>query len=52
VLRDHQPNFGLRLLGAWELYGMDGSTVRVPDTPENRETFGGQAGTKVGLSNG
>jgi hypothetical protein len=24
------------------LYGMDGSTVRVPDTPENRETFGGQ----------
>jgi hypothetical protein len=24
------------------LYGIDGSTVRVPDTPENRETFGGQ----------
>lgn len=24
------------------LYGMDGSTVRVPDTPENREAFGGQ----------
>jgi hypothetical protein len=23
------------------LYGMDGSTVRVPDTPENREAFGG-----------
>jgi hypothetical protein len=25
---------------------MDGSTVRVPDTPENRETFGGQSGRK------
>jgi hypothetical protein len=24
------------------LYGIDGSTVRIPDTPENRETFGGQ----------
>lgn len=24
------------------LYGMDGSTVRMPDTPENREIFGGQ----------
>jgi Insertion element 4 transposase N-terminal/Transposase DDE domain len=24
------------------LYGMDGSTIRVPDTPENREAFGGQ----------
>jgi Insertion element 4 transposase N-terminal/Transposase DDE domain len=24
------------------LYGIDGSTVRVPDTPENREVFGGQ----------
>lgn len=24
------------------LYGIDGSTVRVPDTPENREEFGGQ----------
>ena len=24
------------------VYGMDGSTVRVPDTPENREVFGGQ----------
>jgi hypothetical protein len=24
------------------LYGMDGSTVRLPDTPENREIFGGQ----------
>ena len=23
------------------LYGMDGSTVRVPDTPENRKEFGG-----------
>lgn len=23
------------------LYGIDGSTVRVPDTPENREAFGG-----------
>jgi hypothetical protein len=29
-----------------KLYGMDGSTVRVPDTPENRETFGGQSGRK------
>ena len=30
---------------AWRglrLYGVDGSTVRVPDTPENREDFGGQ----------
>jgi hypothetical protein len=27
-----------------KLYGMDGSTVRVPDTSENRETFGGQSG--------
>ena len=26
------------------LYGMDGSTVRVPDTAENREQFGGQRG--------
>ena len=25
-----------------KLYGMDGSTLRVPDTPENREAFGGQ----------
>ena len=23
------------------LYGIDGSTIRVPDTPENREVFGG-----------
>jgi hypothetical protein len=29
-----------------KLYGMDGSTIRVPDTPENRETFGGQSGRK------
>jgi len=28
------------------LYGMDGSCVRVPDTPENREHFGGQSGRK------
>jgi hypothetical protein len=27
-----------------KLYGMDGTTVRVPDTPENREAFGGQSG--------
>ena len=27
-----------------KLYGMDGSTVRVADTPENREAFGGQSG--------
>lgn len=26
------------------LYGMDGSTVRVPDSAENREVFGGQSG--------
>ena len=26
------------------LFGMDGSTVRVPDSPENRATFGGQSG--------
>jgi len=26
------------------LYGMDGSSLRVPDTPENREHFGGQSG--------
>jgi Insertion element 4 transposase N-terminal/Transposase DDE domain len=24
------------------LYGVDGTTLRVPDSPENRETFGGQ----------
>ncbi len=24
------------------LYGMDGTTLRVPDSPENREAFGGQ----------
>lgn len=28
------------------LYGMDGSCVRVPDTPENRAHFGGQSGRK------
>jgi hypothetical protein len=27
-----------------KLYGIDGSTVRVADTPENREAFGGQSG--------
>jgi hypothetical protein len=27
-----------------KLYGIDGSTVRVPDTPENRAAFGGQSG--------
>lgn len=26
------------------LYGMDGTTMRVPDSPENREAFGGQRG--------
>jgi hypothetical protein len=26
------------------LYGIDGSSLRVPDTPENREYFGGQSG--------
>jgi hypothetical protein len=29
-----------------KLYGIDGSTVRIPDTPENREAFGGQCGRK------
>jgi hypothetical protein len=28
------------------LYGIDGSSLRVPDTPENREYFGGQSGRK------
>lgn len=28
------------------LYGIDGSSLRVPDTSENREHFGGQAGRK------
>jgi hypothetical protein len=33
------------------LYGVDGSTVRVPDSPENRAHFGGQsAGGKRGQS--
>lgn len=32
------------------LYGMDGSTLRVPDTPENRAHFGGQAGRKSSIS--
>lgn len=27
-----------------DLFGIDGTTVRVPDTPENREMFGGQSG--------
>lgn len=26
------------------IYGMDGTTMRVPDSPENREAFGGQIG--------
>ena len=28
------------------LYGVDGTTTRVPDSPENREHFGGQRGPK------
>jgi hypothetical protein len=28
------------------LYGIDGSSLRVPDTPENRAYFGGQSGRK------
>jgi Insertion element 4 transposase N-terminal/Transposase DDE domain len=32
------------------VYGMDGSTVRVPDTPENREAFGGQRGRDGSVS--
>lgn len=34
---------------AWRglaLYGVDGTTVRVPDSPENREHFGGQTGPR------
>jgi hypothetical protein len=31
------------------LYGVDGSTLRVPDSPENREAFGGQ---KAGAGRG
>jgi len=33
------------------LYGADGSTIRVPDTPENREHFGGQTG-RAGTESG
>lgn len=32
------------------LYGIDGTTLRVPDTSENREHFGGQAGRWDGTS--
>ncbi|HWE41293.1 MAG TPA: IS4 family transposase [Gemmatimonadaceae bacterium] len=35
---------------AWKglaLYGIDGTTIRVPDTPENWAAFGGQAGNGV-----
>lgn len=32
------------------LYGIDGSTIRVPDTAENREAFGGQAGRDGSVS--
>jgi hypothetical protein len=28
------------------IFGIDGTTVRVPDSPENRITFGGQSGRK------
>lgn len=38
---------------AWRglsLFGLDGSTLRVPDSPENWKTFGGQPGN--GLRNG
>lgn len=38
---------------AWRglaLYGADGTTVRVPDSPENRAHFGGQAGRWDGTS--
>ena len=34
-----------------KLYGIDGSTVRVPDTPENRKAFGGQSG-RAGTESG
>jgi len=29
------------------VYGVDGSSVRIPDSPENRATFGGQTGRKA-----
>jgi hypothetical protein len=29
------------------IFGVDGTTVRVPDSPENRATFGGQSAGKV-----
>ena len=32
------------LLAGLALYGVDGTTVRVPDSEENREHFGGQRG--------
>jgi hypothetical protein len=32
------------------LYGMDGSTVRVPDTPDNRAAFGGQRAREGSMS--
>jgi transposase IS4-like protein/DDE family transposase len=32
------------------LYGLDGTTLRVPDSPENREAFGGHAGGGRGES--
>ena len=38
---------------AWRglaLYGVDGTTVRVPDSQENREHFGGQRGRDGGFS--
>jgi transposase IS4-like protein/DDE family transposase len=38
---------------AWRglaLYGVDGSTVRVPDSPSNRQWFGGQSGRNASTS--
>jgi hypothetical protein len=39
---------------AWRglaLYGVDGTTIRVPDSPDNRKEFGGQwSGEKKGMS--
>ena len=35
---------GARCWRGLSLYGIDGSSLRVPDTPENREHFGGQSG--------
>jgi Insertion element 4 transposase N-terminal/Transposase DDE domain len=43
----HQWGHAAARRHAWRglaVYGVDGTTVRVPDSPENRATFGGQTG--------